>query len=383
MSRVNWDYGKVLSFVKENSTCSLLSSTYINGRTKLVFECGCGGVFEASFEKFRHRNKRTCNECSFKRRRENRRYGYSYIKDFINSKDCVLLSDEYKNSKTHLDILCSCGISFKTTFDRFRSGKQYCDLCGRNKMGLKMTMSDYKQRLSGLGLPVTVVSTEYVNGKTPLKFLCVCGEVFKRQPRAVVEQGQILCLNCSNESRKISHTKAHKEFNNEVKKLVGIEYTVLSEYTGAHDKIKFSHNSSKCGNNKFEMTSTSFLMGTRCPECARLNQSGKNNWRYNPDITDEERELRRYYLNGDSQEKWRKEVFKRDDYICQCCGVRGSCLNAHHLNSWDWDIEGRFDIDNGATLCVACHLMFHKQYGYGNNTKEQYEDFIQHQLITP
>ena len=72
---------------------------------------------------------------------------------------------------------------------------------------------------------------------------------------------------------------------------------------------------------------------------------------------------------------WRNKVFKRDDYACQLCNNRGGTLNAHHLNAWNAYPDERFDIDNGITLCTDCHTNFHKEYGYGNNTKEQFSEF--------
>ena len=69
-------------------------------------------------------------------------------------------------------------------------------------------------------------------------------------------------------------------------------------------------------------------------------------------------------------------VKKRDDYTCQCCGVRGGKLVSHHINSYNWFKEGRYDISNGITLCECCHIEFHKTYGFGNNDKKQLENFI-------
>lgn len=68
-------------------------------------------------------------------------------------------------------------------------------------------------------------------------------------------------------------------------------------------------------------------------------------------------------------------MFKRDDYACQLCSTRVGTLNAHHLNAWNSHPDERFDIDNGVTLCTDCHTNFHKEYGYGNNTKEQFSEF--------
>lgn len=112
-------------------------------------------------------------------------------------------------------------------------------------------------------------------------------------------------------------------------------------------------------------------------ECARkgfsLKYSKENSPNYNPNLSDEERILRRHYPE---YLEWRKQIFERDRYTCDCCGSdKGGDLNAHHLNSYDWDKKHRTDINNGVTLCETCHKEFHKIYGYGNNKKEQYIDF--------
>lgn len=72
--------------------------------------------------------------------------------------------------------------------------------------------------------------------------------------------------------------------------------------------------------------------------------------------------------------EWRENVFKRDNYTCQCCGRRSKVgdkvfLECHHLKPFskilkDNNIlnledalkyEELFDIDNGQTLCKKCH----------------------------
>ena len=62
--------------------------------------------------------------------------------------------------------------------------------------------------------------------------------------------------------------------------------------------------------------------------------------------------------------KWRNEIFKRDDYICQECKKRGCYLEAHHIKKQSEFLDLKYEITNGITLCKKCHL---KTYG-----KEKY-----------
>jgi 5-methylcytosine-specific restriction endonuclease McrA len=50
-------------------------------------------------------------------------------------------------------------------------------------------------------------------------------------------------------------------------------------------------------------------------------------------------------------------------------------MNSHHLNSYNDHEELRYEITNGITLCTACHKNFHKIYGKGWNTHEQFLSF--------
>jgi hypothetical protein len=79
--------------------------------------------------------------------------------------------------------------------------------------------------------------------------------------------------------------------------------------------------------------------------------------------------------NSVEYNEWRFSVYKRDNSICAICLVRKEVMVAHHLDSFNMFPNKRFDVNNGVTLCDYHHISFHTNYGFGNNTKEQFEKF--------
>lgn len=113
---------------------------------------------------------------------------------------------------------------------------------------------------------------------------------------------------------------------------------------------------------------------TKSCGCSHLKNSGEGHYNWNPELTDDDRDTRNRQSN--QTKNWRNKVYKRDNYTCKVCGVVGGKLNAHHLNGWDLHKDERFDVNNGVTLCRKDHTTFHKEYGYGNNTKEQFFQYF-------
>lgn len=84
----------------------------------------------------------------------------------------------------------------------------------------------------------------------------------------------------------------------------------------------------------------------------KLCLTGENNPRWKGDAATtirNGRELPEY-------RHWRKSVFDRDYYTCQCCGARNGNgkyirLEAHHKYNWKDNPDLRYDVNNGVTLC--------------------------------
>lgn len=117
---------------------------------------------------------------------------------------------------------------------------------------------------------------------------------------------------------------------------------------------------------------------TYCMKCShKVLMTRENHPNWNPNKTDEERITERYY---NDYTKFVRKVLNRDNYTCICCDTKGGNLVVHHLDSYDWCKDKRTESTNGVTLCEKCHKNFHIKYGYGNNTKEQFEEWMDKEI---
>lgn len=103
-----------------------------------------------------------------------------------------------------------------------------------------------------------------------------------------------------------------------------------------------------------------------------LNLKGENSPLWNKNLTQADRISGRLMWQ---MIECRKSVFKRDNYTCQVTKQKGGDLISHHLNSWHWCKERRFDISNCITITKEIHNLFHTIYGNKNNTESQFNEF--------
>jgi predicted restriction endonuclease len=84
------------------------------------------------------------------------------------------------------------------------------------------------------------------------------------------------------------------------------------------------------------------------------------------------------YEPGSKDAQWRSIVKSNADYTCFICASRHSPykLHAHHIESYADNPTLRRTIKNGVCLCSKCHMKFHTKYGFGENTRIQFEEFV-------
>jgi len=250
-----------------------------------------------------------------------------------NSKLFVKVSDLKKGSNFRLTKICDIckkqnNVSLiKINEGRLTDGHDYCKKCAAQiKTGskLKLKIEFVKQKFNEVGLEPLFI--EYKNSNETLEYRCKkCGN-----------NGKISYINlkigkgCSGDCKKekIKKTSLNR---------YGVDnYTKTLEY--------------------------------------KQNFSGKKSPHWNSKLTEKDRIKNR---NIPENGTWRRFVYERDNYTCQVCDKRGYNIVAHHLEGWNWDKENRFNVDNGVTLCVTCHKDFHDKYGRGDNTKEQFKEYME------
>jgi hypothetical protein len=108
-------------------------------------------------------------------------------------------------------------------------------------------------------------------------------------------------------------------------------------------------------------------------ELQRKHSLGKNNPFFNKTHSQESKEVMSEkkdgtnhwgWKDGDAyyRNKFRREVRKRDNYICMLCGIHqeklSRALEVHHIN---YDKTLHF-IENGVSLCSGCHHKPHNKF---------------------
>lgn len=119
---------KNIEAVCQNGTV-LLSTDYQSIKKPLLFRCGCGQVFERTYEKFMA-GTYTCKQCRNKILADRYKFDLDEVKRIINESGCEYVSGEYENNQSILTIRCSCGKIFRRRFIKFRTGRNKCSDCG-------------------------------------------------------------------------------------------------------------------------------------------------------------------------------------------------------------------------------------------------------------
>lgn len=316
--------------------------------------CDCGN------EKVLHRShlRQGISSCGCKKQEARRNEVPTLVgKQFGN---WTVLQDFVSNEDNRCVAQCSCGqVSYLDRYNLTSGGTGGCNKCFGERASREHSLQQIGKRKGRLLIVDIDENYDYI-------CKCDCGEtkVVKKSHWG----GNVQSCGCY--KTELARQRYTKDF---VGKTFG-KLTVLSVIYREGKPPKWLCRC-ECGE-EVEKWGVKITKGSgMCDKCWNKHNRGENNPSWNPNLTNEDRERRRRTQEG-NQEDWRKQVYERDNYVCQCCGQRGGRLNAHHLDGYNWCKERRFDVGNGVTLCEDCHKAFHKQYKYKNNTEQQFREFM-------
>lgn len=146
---------------------------------------------------------------------------YEYVKTFIESKGCQLVSSEYNGNKEPLLVIMKCGHSNKIRFDTIVNGsKTYmCRSCSEiakchdNTDSVKKFLIDNEcQFISS--------NDEIINGKTTIKYVGNCGHEIESKWHLIKNTSKLQCNLCTH---KVSNETINEILEKIKCKLVSIE----------------------------------------------------------------------------------------------------------------------------------------------------------------
>lgn len=200
---IRWNYKLVDAFVNEESNCVLLSTEFNTAKTKMLFKCNCGNEFETTFERFRLKNKRQCNQCGVKNQVVKQALSFDEVKMFVeNNSECILLSENFTNTKEKLEFKCMCGNIFYKSFEKFKSKNKMCKECSYKEISENQIFDYLYVQTYIESKNCSLLSQTYRSCEDRLKIQCPCGELYNTSFNYFKNYNQIRCKRCTNKMSK-------------------------------------------------------------------------------------------------------------------------------------------------------------------------------------
>ena len=119
----------------------VLSDKYVNCYSKIKYKCPNGHIGEITYNSFQQGSR--CNICSTKQRGLKQSLRYKDVKAYIESiDDYKLVSTEYQNANSKLDVICKYGHKYKVTYAKFKSGRR-CPICAKHISKAELEISNF------------------------------------------------------------------------------------------------------------------------------------------------------------------------------------------------------------------------------------------------
>lgn len=181
-----------------------------------------------------------------------------YISD---SDDGIVESVSYTDL---YNCIVNMGIHIKGVIFCKRTGQLLCEVISGGKT---KSTNFFKEEVYNLYGDEYTVLGNYTSGTNNVLIQHnICGNKYEQEPRLILAGKR--CPKCYRRVKET--TDSFKKF---IYNTVGSDYTLLSEYTGANNKVTLRHNN--CGL-IYDVTAANFKRGQRCPNCTKRGYSKRS-----------------------------------------------------------------------------------------------------------
>lgn len=309
-----------------------------------------------------------------------------------------ILSDEYINVKTPLLVKCECGNIFYRDYGHLKRGQLLCTKCSKEKQSklFRANFDDVIQYIEEHGCKY--ISGEYVNNNSLLTLQCSCGNIFQKSMTKFKNAGQDHCSECGFKNLSKQKTKYTTEDAKNIFSSGG--YMMIGEYINANTLVECI---CKNGHHCLMHLSEYIFRGRGCQQCVRDKMRGENHPNFKGGVSIIEDRIRHQLSD------WKKQIRSLFSNKCPITGEFGLDCDVHHLTSlsiifssicdkYNINITKRDNIKElesyelfdtivneiisahnssvGILISKDIHVQFHKEYGYGNNTPQQFNQFL-------
>lgn len=330
----------------EQESYVLLSTEYKDSKSRLKYMCPNGHERDTTWDNW-NLGKR-CLQCS-----NSIKPTIEQVRDSFASERYTLLTTEYVNAHTKLDYVCPEGHKHSIKWNKWQQGYR-CYYCfGTIKHTYEFIYNEFKKE------NYTLISTEYINAKTKLDYICDKGHKHSMEYSSWKNGNR--CPSCAG-TLKFTYDEVYNYFNQKGYILVS------TEYINTQTKLDYI-----CPNgHAHSMQYNNFRTGQRCPTCALVNRSGPGHYNWIKDRALKE------YCEAWRDEEYKADIRERDGNRClnpYCASEHPEDLNIHHINYDKKDCHPK----NLITVCRSCNSkantdrawhqswyqsLLHNRYGY-------------------
>jgi len=314
------DIFNIINKAFEYEKYTLLSNEYISVEHKLKFKCPKGHLSDISWHSWKKGHR--CRKCA-----DVDKLDFDVISEHINSEGYTVVDTIYINCRTKLRLICPNGHEYNVSWDHFRSKGSRCPECSKADI---MVIKELFEKDC-----YTLLSDEYINNKTKLKYICPKGH--HHGIRLNDWQQGHRCPTCAGQTKptieeiSVSFTKEG--------------YILLSsEYNNRSTKLRYM-----CPyKHEHEISWSNWNNGHRCPECNVVNIMGSGNPSWKGGISNDG------YCPLWKDVEYKKDIRDRDDNRClnpYCHSPNSRDLTIHHI---DYD-KKNCSPKNLITVCRSCN----------------------------